>query len=162
MTTYWAPLLHIYQPPTQDPKVLRIIDKECYKPLFSMLQDFDNVKFSLNINGILIELFYEFGLSDTMDLLKNLISETKIEIVGTAKFHPIRLMNGNKGVFGANIGHLWHEGAKVKAWMEAIMDGVKAGWVRPHVDKTFPLEQTPEAHAYIEQRKNIGKVILVP
>jgi len=80
----------------------------------------------------------------------------------TAKFHPIRLMNGNKGVFGVNIGHLWHEGAKVKGWMEAIMDGVKEGWVRPHVDKTFPLEQAAEAHAYIEQRKNIGKVILVP
>ena len=71
-------------------------------------------------------------------------------------------MNGNKGVFGVNIGHLWHEGAKVKGWMEAIMDGVKAGWVRPHVDKTFPLDQAAEAHAYIEQRKNIGKVILVP
>ncbi|MFX0005236.1 MAG: hypothetical protein ACFFA7_02025 [Promethearchaeota archaeon] len=89
MITYWAPLLHIYQPPTQDPKVLRTIDKECYKPLFSLLEEFDNAKFSLNINGILIELFYEFGLSDTMDLLKNLVSENKIEIVGTAKFHPI-------------------------------------------------------------------------
>ncbi|MFX0021648.1 MAG: hypothetical protein ACFE9S_04930 [Candidatus Hermodarchaeota archaeon] len=89
MTTYWAPLLHIYQPPTQDPKVLRNIDSECYKPLFSLLEGFDNAKFSLNINGILIELFYEFGLSDTMDLLKNLVSENKIEIVGTAKFHPI-------------------------------------------------------------------------
>jgi alpha-amylase/alpha-mannosidase (GH57 family) len=87
--TYWAPLLHIYQPPTQDPNILREIDKECYKPLFSLLQDFDNVKFSLNVNGILIELFHEFGLSDTMELLKNIITENKIEIVGTAKFHPI-------------------------------------------------------------------------
>ncbi|MFW9819109.1 MAG: hypothetical protein ACFFE5_05820 [Candidatus Thorarchaeota archaeon] len=89
MTTYWASLLHIYQPPTQDPKILRNINKECYKPLFSLLEEFDNVKICLNINGILIELFYEFGLSDTMELLKNLVSENKIEIVGTAKFHPI-------------------------------------------------------------------------
>ncbi len=89
MTTYWAPLLHIYQPPTQDPKVLRNINKECYKPLFSLLEEYDNPKISLNINGVLIELFYEFGLSDTMDLLKNLVSENKIEIVGTAMFHPI-------------------------------------------------------------------------
>lgn len=89
LTAYWAPLLHIYQPPTQDPKVLRNIDKECYKSLFSLLEEYDTAKFSLNINGVLIELFYEFGLSDTMDLLKNLVSENKIEIVGTAKFHPI-------------------------------------------------------------------------
>lgn len=35
------------------------------------------------------------------------------------------------------------------------------GWVRPHVDRTFPFEQIGEAHAYIEARKNIGKVVLV-
>lgn len=89
MVSYWAPLLHIYQPPTQELKILKEIDKECYKPLFSLLDDNDSAKFSLNINGVLIELLYEFGLSDTMDLLKNLVSESKVEIVGTAKFHPI-------------------------------------------------------------------------
>jgi alpha-amylase/alpha-mannosidase (GH57 family) len=89
MVTYWAPLLHIYQPPTQDHKVLETIDKECYKPLLSLLGEYNNAKFCLNINGVLIELFYEFDLSDTMDILKNLVAENKIEIVGTAKFHPI-------------------------------------------------------------------------
>ncbi len=89
MTTYWAPLLHIYQPPTQDLNILKNIDKECYKPLFSLLEDYENVKFCLNISGVLIELLYEYDLSDTMDQLKNLVSENKIEIVGTAKYHPI-------------------------------------------------------------------------
>jgi len=89
MTTYWAPLLHAYQPPTQDLKILRRIDKESYKPLFSLLEEYENAKFCLNINGVLIELFYKFGLSDTMELLKNLVSESKIEIMGTAKYHPI-------------------------------------------------------------------------
>lgn len=89
MTTFWAPLLHIYQPPTQEFKVLKSIDKECYKPLFCLLDEYDDVRFCLNISGVLIELLYEFDLSDTMDLLKNLVSESKIEIVGTAKYHPI-------------------------------------------------------------------------
>ncbi|MHA2121566.1 MAG: hypothetical protein ACW990_10215 [Promethearchaeota archaeon] len=87
--TYWAPLFHIYQPPNQDLQVLKDINQECYKPLFSLLDEYDTIKFSLNVSGVLIELFYEFGLSDTMDLLKNLVSKKKIEIVGTAKFHPI-------------------------------------------------------------------------
>lgn len=99
MTVYWAPLLHIYQPPTQEIEILRRIDKECYKPLFSMMEDHDNAKFCLNINGILIELLYEFGLGDTMDLLKNLVSETKIEIVGTAKYHPILPLIPKKEVY---------------------------------------------------------------
>jgi predicted glycosyl hydrolase (DUF1957 family) len=98
MTTYWALLLHIYQPPTQDHNVLKKIDKECYKPLFSLLNNYDNVKLCLNINGILIELFYEYDLSDTMDLLKNLVYENKIEIVGTAKFHPILPLIPNKEI----------------------------------------------------------------
>lgn len=89
MTTFWAPLLHIYQPPTQDINVLKRVDKESYKPLFSLLEEYDDVKLSLNINGVLIELFYQYGLSDTMDLLKNLVSDSKIEVVGTAKYHPI-------------------------------------------------------------------------
>lgn len=98
MTTFWAPVLHIYQPPNQDLKVLKSIDKECYKPLFSLLDEYDDVKFCLNISGILIELLYEFGLSDTMDLLKNLVSESKIEIVGTAKYHPILPLISKKEV----------------------------------------------------------------
>jgi len=77
-------------------------------------------------------------------------------------FNPVSLMNANKGVFGANLGHLWREGPKLKGWMEEILNGVNEGWVRPHVDKAFPFERAGEAHAYIEARKNIGKVILVP
>jgi len=87
--TYWAPLLHIYQPPDQDLQILKRINKECYKPLFSLLDEYTNLKLSLNISGVLVELLYEFGLSDTMDILKKLVSEKKVEIVGTAKFHPI-------------------------------------------------------------------------
>ncbi|MBN2009339.1 zinc-binding dehydrogenase [candidate division KSB1 bacterium] len=82
-------------------------------------------------------------------------------VMQTPKFSPIRMMNGNKSVFGVHIGHMWHEPEKVHEWMLAISDGIREGWVRPHVDQTFPLEQAGEAHRYIEDRKNIGKVVLV-
>ncbi len=81
--------------------------------------------------------------------------------LGMPWFNPLNLMNRNRSVFGVNLGHLWHEAPKIAAWMNAIMDGVSAGWVRPHVDRTFPLAQAPEAHAYIEARRNVGKVLLV-
>lgn len=77
-------------------------------------------------------------------------------------FNPIELMNGNKGVFGANLGHLWHEGEKPIGWMREILRGLAAGWVRPQVDCTFSFEQAGEAHAHMEARKNIGKVVLIP
>jgi NADPH:quinone reductase-like Zn-dependent oxidoreductase len=78
------------------------------------------------------------------------------------RFNPISLMNSNKGVFGLNLGHMWGEGEKVAGWTREIMRGLAEGWVRPHVDRTFPFDQVAEAHTYIESRKNIGKVVLVP
>ena len=80
----------------------------------------------------------------------------------TPWFHPFGLLNKNRGVFGLNLGHMWHEPQKVSEWMGELLDGVKQGWVRPHVDKAFSFDQVRDAHAYIEARKNIGKVVLVP
>ncbi|MDX1672692.1 MAG: zinc-binding dehydrogenase [Balneolaceae bacterium] len=77
-------------------------------------------------------------------------------------FHPLPMLDKNRGVFGVNLGHLWREGEKARIWMDALLKGVEEGWIRPHVDRTFSYEEAGEAHRYIEERKNIGKVILVP
>ena len=94
------------------------------------------------------------GLKGKLGLLK--------AVVQTPWFHPFGLLNRNRGVFGLNLGHMWNEADKVAEWFEAIMAGVKEGWIRPHVDKAFPFDQIREAHAYMEARKNIGKIVLVP
>lgn len=90
----------------------------------------------------------------------------KLKLLKTAVsmpfFHPINLMNQNKSVFGVNMGRLWHEVPRIQRWTDTIIDGVEQGWVRPKVDKTFKFSQAGEAHQYIEDRKNKGKVILIP
>ncbi len=78
------------------------------------------------------------------------------------RFHPLSLLSKNRGVFGLNLGHMWHEPEKVGEWVQAIVAGVSEGWVRPFVDKAFSFEEAGAAHSYLEQRKNIGKVVLVP
>ena len=102
-----------------------------------------------------------FGASTATE--SNLPGPLKLLKVGLGMpwFNPVALMNQNRSVFGVNLGHLWHEALKIEAWMKAVLDGAYAGWVRPHVDRTFPLAKAGEAHAYIEARKNTGKVILV-
>ena len=77
-------------------------------------------------------------------------------------FHPVPLMNDNLGVFGVNLGHMWDEVDKIRGWLSEVVDGVEAGWVRPHVDSTFPFAQAPDAHAHIEARRSVGKVVLTP
>jgi NADPH:quinone reductase-like Zn-dependent oxidoreductase len=78
------------------------------------------------------------------------------------RFHPFTLFNKNRGVFGLNLGHMWHEPEKIALWMRDILRGVEEGWVRPYVDQAFPFEEIGKAHRYLEERKNIGKVVLVP
>jgi synaptic vesicle membrane protein VAT-1 len=80
--------------------------------------------------------------------------------LGMPLFHPLVLMNTNKSAFGVNLGHMWHESNMIAGWMEILLKGVADGWVRPHVDKSFPLAQVGEAQTYIEERKNTGKVVL--
>ena len=78
------------------------------------------------------------------------------------RYNPLALMNRNKGVFGLNLGHMWGEGQKVAGWTQEIMRGVNEGWIRPHVDRAFTFDQIAEAHRFLEQRKNIGKIVLTP
>jgi NADPH:quinone reductase-like Zn-dependent oxidoreductase len=80
--------------------------------------------------------------------------------LGTPFFHPLALMSANKSVFGVNLGHLWHEAGMIADWMAILLEGVAEGWVRPHVDRSFALAQAGEAHAYMEERKNTGKIVL--
>lgn len=96
----------------------------------------------------------ESGLFGQLKLLKMAL--------GMPFFHPVPLMNDNRGAFGINMGHLWEETGKIRIWMQKLIDGVAAGWVRPHVDQVFPFAEAAAAHRYLEERKNIGKVILVP
>lgn len=78
------------------------------------------------------------------------------------RFHPLALFNKNRGVFGLNLGHMWHEPEKVAVWMRDVLRGVEEGWIRPYVDRTFSFEEVGAAHQYLEQRRNMGKVVLVP
>ena len=39
---------------------------------------------------------------------------------------------------------------------------IAAGRVQAVVDRTFPLEQAAQAHAYLEGGQHMGKIVLVP
>jgi len=82
--------------------------------------------------------------------------------VPVLRFHPMSLMSQNKGVFGVNLGHMWQEVERLSGWMEQLLALYREGAIRPVVAATFPLERAAEAHHFIQDRKNVGKVLLVP
>jgi len=77
------------------------------------------------------------------------------------RFTPFTLMNENKGAFGVNVGHLWHEVRRVRRWVDALLEAYARGTIRPVVATRFPFERAAEAHHYIQDRRNLGKVLLV-
>lgn len=77
-------------------------------------------------------------------------------------YTPLRLMNDNKGVLGVNLGHLWEQTEMLEAGMTQIFEWYDEALFRPHVDRTFSFAQAAAAHNYIQERKNVGKVLLVP
>ena len=78
----------------------------------------------------------------------------------TPIFHPLKLMSENIAVIGVSLGHLQARGSLLRREIEEIFRLYAAGKVKPMIGKSFPLAQAAAAHQYIQERKNIGKVIL--
>ena len=78
------------------------------------------------------------------------------------QFNPLSLMNANKGVFGVNLGHLWGEIDRQRGWAEQILELWAQGAIKPKIARTFGFNEAAQAHHFIQDRGNIGKVVLVP
>jgi NADPH:quinone reductase-like Zn-dependent oxidoreductase len=81
--------------------------------------------------------------------------------IGIPRFNPLRMMGENRGVAGFNLGHLWHRPDLILSALDALVGLWRDGKIRPHVDSTFPLERAADAHRRIQERKNVGKVVLM-
>jgi NADPH:quinone reductase-like Zn-dependent oxidoreductase len=73
----------------------------------------------------------------------------------------LAVMNENKGVFGLNMLAWWQaEGLdRVLAPLAVELD---AGHYEPVVAEAFPFDRAPDAHRFIAERRNVGKVVLTP
>lgn len=78
------------------------------------------------------------------------------------QFNPLSLMNANKGVFGVNVGHLWGEVDRSRSWALQLFELWTQGAIKPKIAQSFPFDEAAAAHHFIQDRKNIGKVLLVP
>jgi synaptic vesicle membrane protein VAT-1 len=76
------------------------------------------------------------------------------------RFHPMKLMNDNVSVIGVHLGRLLSRGAVLRGELDEIFRMYATGKIKPVIGKSFPLVEAAAAHRYIQERKNIGKVIL--
>ena len=90
----------------------------------------------------------------------------RVSMVGAAGREPMRvdvgsLMGGNRSLSGVFLGAEIATD-RVHNMIQSLVDEVAQGKLKVLIDKTFALSDAASAHAYIESRKAVGRVLLIP
>lgn len=90
----------------------------------------------------------------------------RVSLVGQAGRDPQKvdvgsLMAGNRSLTGVFLGAEITTD-RVHDNIQRLIGEVAAGRLTALIDKTFPLSEAAAAHAYIESRKAVGRVLLIP
>lgn len=144
---------------TQDyvEETMRLTDKRGADRILDALggKDWERGVSALRSGGTL----YAFGWANMIDGERRSLLHVAKEYLSMRKWSPMELMGLNKGVIGINLGHLWHEGALMGSHLDALLGMYERGQIKPHVDRVFPMSKAGEAHAHVQARKNVGKVL---
>ena len=100
--------------------------------------------------------------SGKRDLLGALRSAARMPLATMPWWRSVGLMSENKGVFGLNMLSWWDREGNLDRVTEPLLEALRAGDLRPVVAESFAFDRAADAHRFIEERRNVGKVVLVP
>jgi len=75
-------------------------------------------------------------------------------------FTPLKLMQDNRSIAGVSLADMW--GEPLMDDLRKVIGLCAEGKIVPAIDARFPFSKVAEAHQRLEQRKNVGKVLLIP
>ncbi len=97
------------------------------------------------------------------------ISGDKRNVVAAAKtalrmprFNLIKQMSDSKSVIGLNVLSIWDELQSAERWRGPLTELMADGTIKPVVAEAFAFDKAGDAHRFISERRNVGKVVLVP
>jgi len=82
------------------------------------------------------------------------------EFLSIPKYNPLRMMSKNQAVIGFHLGRLMGAEHKIKRSRERLLNIIKEHQLLPVVDCSFDGKEASDAHKYIQDRKNFGKVLI--
>ena len=108
-----------------------------------------------------------YGISEAStetgrDIPRMLKSLAKMPLATIPWWKSLALMNENKGVFGLNMLKWWDREGSLDRVTEPLMADLEVGLLEPVVAESFPFERAGDAHKFIAERRNVGKVVLFP
>ena len=77
-------------------------------------------------------------------------------------FDLIKQMSDSKSVIGLNMLRLWDDRGTLAPWTDPLDALIDDGTIQPVVSDAVPFDRAAEAHRIIAERRNVGKVVLVP
>lgn len=78
----------------------------------------------------------------------------------TPRFNALKLMSDSKAVIGLNMLRLWDARGSLDEYIAPLSEWAASGAIRPVVAQSFPLERGADAHRFLQERRNVGKVVL--
>jgi NADPH:quinone reductase-like Zn-dependent oxidoreductase len=100
--------------------------------------------------------------SGKRDVVGAIRSMARMPLATMPWWKSVGVMNENKGVFGLNMLHWWDREGSLDRVVTPLADDLDAGRLEPVVAASFPFDEAAAAHRYIHERRNVGKVVLVP
>jgi NADPH:quinone reductase-like Zn-dependent oxidoreductase len=101
-----------------------------------------------------------FGASSVMQGEKRSVRAIARSVATTPVFHPLAMMRSSRSVIGLNMLRLWDAKGSFDEYLAPLREGIASGKLRPVVAEAFPLERAADAHRFLAERRNIGKVVL--
>jgi NADPH:quinone reductase-like Zn-dependent oxidoreductase len=92
---------------------------------------------------------------------RNLLTAMRT-VVRMPRFNLIKQMSESKAVIGLNMLSLWKDRETLEPWIAPLRELLEDGTIKPVVAGDFSFEEAGAAHTMITERRNIGKVVLVP
>ena len=107
------------------------------------------------------------GLSEAMsengrDMRATLRSLLRMPTSTMPWWNAGRLLNQNRGVFGLNLLSWWRREGGMDRITAPLLSDLNRKQLMPVVARSYPFEQAADAHRYLAERRNIGKVVLTP
>jgi NADPH:quinone reductase-like Zn-dependent oxidoreductase len=92
---------------------------------------------------------------------RNLVTALRA-VARMPRFNMIKQMSESKAVIGLNMLTLWKDRGSLQPWIEPLDEMLRDGTVKPVVAGDFSFEDAGAAQTMITERRNVGKVVLVP
>ena len=131
-------------------------------------QDFETEVKRLT-GGLGVDVVYDSVGKDTFDKSLNCLKMRGLMVLygqSSGKVEPLdpQILNRKGGLYltRPSLGHYLQTRQEFLGRADDLFSWVAGGTLKVRIDQTFPLEQARAAQAYMEERRTLGKVLIIP